>query len=538
MTAIRTGPTSLQPDERPFENELTVVGPSGAPAEPQPPVVLVGRLVSLQFVLSALRRRRKVWLSLAVLGLIFGIAYHAVVPRTFSATTTLYLAQSSGSDGPSDMQNDLALLQTNAVADRAAALLGDPSLTPAEFLGKGGPGTALSNNILSIAVSGPSEAEAVRRANALADAYLSFRKQHDQEQTDAMASAINKEIATLQQQVSSLTSRIDALGSSAPANATSILEAEQSTDSSEIASLQQTLQQDQTDNITVAAGSQVLTPATPVHSSTLKLFGLSGLSGLIAGLTIGLAYVAVQAVASDRLRRRDELASLLGAPVELSLKPVRHPKRRPDRWIRQSALTPRGDLGAFAGYLRRCTVSQGDHTTLLVIALDDLVVTAAALAALATRLADEGRSVLVADLTNEGFFARGITDLPMDGSTLTSDAGGSIQILRPSDDEIGDVWDTSRVALGAGAHTTLAFTTIDPGRGAWHLSWAKEAVVSVTAGCSSSQRVSSTAALLRAAGMAIRSGVLLGADAQDESIGLLQANSPLVGLPVEGVIPP
>jgi hypothetical protein len=83
-----------------------------------------------------------------------------------------------------------------------------------------------------------------------------------------------------------------------------------------------------------------------------------------------------------------------------------------------------------------------------------------------------------------------------------------------------------------GVNAVLVLTRVDPGRGAWHLRWAKQAVVSVTAGCSSAQRVSSTAVLLRAAGITIRSGVLIGADAEDESIGLLQPESPLVGLPV------
>ena len=63
-------------------------------------------------------------------------------------------------------------------------------------------------------------------------------------------------------------------------------------------------------------------------------------------------------------------------------------------------------------------------------------------------------------------------------------------------------------------------------------------VVTVTAGRSSAQAVNAAAALLRAAGITIRAGVLIGADAQDESIGLLQPESPLVGVPLaDDVIP-
>jgi hypothetical protein len=88
------------------------------------------------------------------------------------------------------------------------------------------------------------------------------------------------------------------------------------------------------------------------------------------------------------------------------------------------------------------------------------------------------------------------------------------------------------------ARVVLTLASIDPARGAWHLGWANQAVVTVTAGCSSAQRVSSTAVLLRSAGVSIRSGVLIGADAQDESIGLIQPDSPLVALPAaESIIP-
>jgi len=534
MTAMRGGPVEPQPEPMGFGNELTVVAPSGAPAEPQPPVVLVGRLVSLRFVLSALRRRRKVWLSLAALGLVVGLAYHAVVPRTYSATATLYLAHSPGTDDGVDMQNDLALLQTNEVAKRSAALLGDPALTPGQLFGKQ-PGTALSDNILTISVSGASNAEAVRRANAVADAYLSFREQRNQEQTNATAAALRKQITPLQAQVNSLTAQINALGNSAQGNAASTLVGQQSADTAEIANLEQTLQQGQVSDITVATGSRVLTPGTLVSTSTKKLYGLSGISGLIAGLIVGMAYVGLQAVVSDRLRRRDEVASLLGAPVELSLKPIRHPKVHPEGWIGRSALKPHGEVSALAGYLRRSQVSQGDRTTLLVIALDDLTVPAAAMAALAKRLVDEGQSVLVADLTNEGLLARGMKDLRLDGSPLTDRPGGRLQVFTPSTDEMSGVNEPPWVAAQAEAHAILTFTTIDPATGGWHLSWAKEAVISVTVGRSSAQRVSSTSALLRAAGIRIRSGVLLGADAQDESIGLLQPESPLVGLPIDGV---
>ena len=343
--------------------------------------------------------------------------------------------------------------------------------------------------------------------------------------------ALQDQIGALQQQISQLSSTINDLGSSSQNSQLTTLVGEQSSDTSELAGLEQTVQQNQLASIGVTSGSRVITAGTLVPASTAKLFGLDGIAGLIGGLVIGLAIVAVQAVLSDRLRRRDEVASLLGAPVELSLMPIRHPRLHHDQWVRRSALEPQGEVSAFAGYLRRRGVRQGGRKTLLVVAVDDLTVPAAALAVLAKRLAEEGESVLVADLTSEGVLARGMEDLRFEGGSLPNRSGGDIQVFTPSPDDMNEIVEPPWVATTDGVSNVLILTEVDPARGAWHLNWAKQAVVSVTAGCSSAQRVSSTAVLLRAAGITIRSGVLIGADAEDESIGLLQPESPLVGLP-------
>jgi len=542
MTTMREGPDL--PDlggtttARTTTEREVVLAPPSPSSEPQPPVVLVGRLVSIRYVLSALRRRRKVWLSLAALGLLVGLGFHVVVPRSYSAYSTLYLAQPPGIDPAVGIANDMALLQTTAVGQRAVSLLGEHSLSPSSLLGKV-PGVVESEDVLRLNIAGPTKDEAVRRAKAVATAFLDFRAERLQQQTAAADKALNKQIRLLQQQISQLSATISGLeGSSSRSEELTNLVSEQSSDTSNLTSLEQSVQQNQLSSIAVDSGSRIVTPGTLVPASTAKLFMLSGLSGLIGGLVIGVAYVAVQAVVTDRIRRRDELASLLGAPVELSLQPVRHSMWRPERWFKQSALEQRAQVAALSGYLRLRGVPQGERTTLLVVALDDLVVPAAALEVLAKRLSDEGESVLVVDLTSDRLLARGLSDLPVEDPSLADHPGGDLHVFTPSPDKMSEVTEPPWVAAQAEAHAVLALTTIDFAKGAWHLSWAKEAVVSATAGRSSAKRVSSTAVLLRAAGITIRSGVLIGADAEDESIGLLRPDTPLVGLPVvDGVIP-
>jgi Chain length determinant protein len=513
-----------------------MVAPSTTSTEAQPPVVLVGRLVSLRFILGALRRRRKVWLICAALGLLIGLSYHFVVPRSYSAYATLYLAQPPGTDPAVGISNDLALLQTTAVGQKAVDLLGERSLSPGALLGKS-PGVVQSDNVLRLNASGPSKAEAVRRANALATGFLEFRSQRLQAQTSAANQALEKQIGSLQQQISQLTTTINQLGSTQSAELTKLV-GEQSSDSSELTNLEQSVQQNQLASVAVTTGSRVVTPGTLVPASTVKLFALSGLSGLIGGLVVGVAYVAVQAVVSDRLRRRDEVASLLGAPVEMSVPPIDHPKRKPEAWIAQSAMKPSRQLGAMANYLSRCAVAEGDRITLLVVALDDLTVPAAALAVLAKHLADSGQSVLVADMTSDGLLARGVGGLRVQRSSLAGAPEGDLHAVTAHPEEVSNMDTSPWTANESPARVVLTLAAVDPGKGAWHLGWANQAVVAVTAGRSSAQRVSSTAVLLRSAGVMIRSGVLIGADAQDESIGLIQSESPLVALPAaEGIVP-
>ena len=167
VTTMREGPAIPDLGSTTTQREIGSPSPS---SDSQPPVVLVGRLVSLRFVLGTLRRlRRKIWLSLAALGLVVGLGYHLVVPRSYSAYATLYLAQAPGTDPCTGIANDLALLQTTCGwIQRAADLLGERSLSSAKLLGKA-PGTPLRATTCStLNVAGPTKAEAVRRANALA----------------------------------------------------------------------------------------------------------------------------------------------------------------------------------------------------------------------------------------------------------------------------------------------------------------------------------------------------------------------------------
>ena len=444
------------------DQEFGTAARRGLPKDRELPVVLMGRLISLRFVMSALRRRRKVWLSLAALGLMLGLAYHVVVPRSYSASATVYLAHAPGTDDAVEMANDLALLQTTSVAQRAIDSLGETKLSPTTFLGKQ-PGIAVSDNVMAITVAGPTKAEAVRRANATATAFLAFRSAQEDRQTGATIKALNQQIAALNQQVKQLSTEIAAIGQTPGGQSLASLEGDQSADTNEVTTLEQTVQSDQIADLAVASGSRIVTPAAAVHVSTVKLLGLSGISGLIGGLVLGMAIVGLQAIVSDRVRRRDEMASLLAAPVTFSLPPFRRPRTHAAAWVKRMVATPGEEVGALASHFRQRGLPPDEGNTLLVIAIDDVEVPAAALATLAWRLAAEGNSVALIDLTERRILDSSLGEFHPD-SPNAAPVAGHVSVVAPSIDDVSAAgalrpWS----GYGRDADYVLVLATVDPG---------------------------------------------------------------------------
>ena len=104
-----------------FDPDLISRADRSVPLEHESVHIPAGRMVSLRFLRMALHRRRKLWLGLAVLGLVIGVAYHVAVPVQYSATSTLYLAHPSGTNETVGSANDLAMLDTSGVATRRSS---------------------------------------------------------------------------------------------------------------------------------------------------------------------------------------------------------------------------------------------------------------------------------------------------------------------------------------------------------------------------------------------------------------------------------
>jgi hypothetical protein len=161
--------------------------------------------------------------------------------------------------------------------------------------------------------------------------------------------------------------------------------------------------------------------------------------------------------------------------------------------------------------------------------VDSLEASALSLAILAGRLAVyEGSRVMVVDMS-PGRILGELLGVTKPETRIVFVKGAWVPVLvsvPPEDDPTIDMPspDIDTNELPGPSWTTpqvvLVLTTLDPGTGAGHLSdIADEAVVVVTAGRSNAQQVRASAEMLRAAGLSVRGGILVGADGNDDSLG-------------------
>jgi hypothetical protein len=514
------------------DSVAAAAAPLGSPGvlEPEPdaePMQLpADRMLGLRFLKTTLGRHRRLWLGAAAVGLAAGGLYHLAVPVKYSAASTVYLVHASTASGTVAAQDDLAILQTNAVAKRALTLLHEPGLTATGLLGKQ-PGTLLSQNVLEITVSGPSPEIAVRRVDALTSAYLTFRAQQFDQQSRTLVTATTAQVAKLQSDVTALSAEIGSASSSSGER--TVLEAQRTADLSQITGLKAAIQDDNLNRLAVTKGSKVLGRGALVPFSRKKVFILDGLTGLVAGLGLGVLLVVTFAMLSDRVRRREDLAAILGAPVGASIGRI---GRRALRG-RRSATTPATrrdpELQAFVRHLRQQLRSSGMSTVLLVPIGDAHRAAAAALVALSCDLAGEGADVVLVDATNRRVLARSLHRESARLQSLaerTKTKPPSLVLAPLPRDPAGSGGELPGIPNPELGNTVLVLATVDPTVGASHLlCWSRQAILTVSAGRSGVQQVAAAAELLDAAGIAVRSAVLLDTDPRDESVGLPSQNA-------------
>lgn len=517
---------------------IPVDEPLGGPdTPPQPSREHLGQFVSLHYVARALGRTKRAWLTIGFIGLLIGLSLPVVIPAKYVAQTTLEMFHNPADDPSKDMATDVALLESGAVAEKVINKLG--LKVTAQKLTSEYSGNAVTDQVLDVTISAPTESQAIDEANVLANEFLSFRSQLLNKQNDAVVKALQSQITGLGKQNNLLTVEANNLG--APAAGTAIYDQLQSLDNernqniNQITTLQQTIQTDNLTTTSIIDQSQVIGgSATAVTHSTVKTYLTDAASGLVAGFAIGLGIFTFITLMSDRIRLRSEFAAAAQSPVELSVGRFGRIKVMRKRRLRRKLSTPGRPVELMSRYLRSVVHSVGAPKQLAVVSIDSLEPSALSIAILAGRLAVfEGQRVMVVDLSPGRILGEllGVAE-PETRIVFVKGAWVPVLVAVPSQDDPvielpeqgidvdgmpGNAWTSPEVVL--------ALTTLDPSTGARHLrTVADEAVLVVTAGRSNAIQVRAAAEMLSAAGLNVRSIILVGADRNDDSLGLVQTD--------------
>ncbi len=237
-------------------------------------------LLDLSGLVAGIRWRRRLWAGFAVVGLLLGIAAATVLPTRASATADVFVThenEASG-DGQSLMKTDLALLQTTSVAAVAVDKLQN-GMTPESFVTMFS-GAVVADNILEITARGATDAEALARVQAVADAFIAVHVKQSSDTANATAKAYLDRRDQVQRELDDVNNQITAVSSGADLQS---LYNRRGALASQIASLAQQAEAASIGSPQVAAGTKILDAPHRTSHGFLVNLGLYGGIGLGVG---------------------------------------------------------------------------------------------------------------------------------------------------------------------------------------------------------------------------------------------------------------
>jgi capsular polysaccharide biosynthesis protein len=481
-------------------------------------------LASLMFVGEAVRRRAWVWCATGMAGLVIGAGLYVLAPEAYQAQTSVLVTNDVNTDPGVQIEGDIEIAQNAQVAERAMDALGSQQ-SVSSFLASYSV-SAASDQVLQINTRARSADAAVREADAVAAAFLKFRADALTTQQRLAVAALGPLVAVDKRQFNALIAKITRVTAEPRTRARHAelrrLEKKYRKAGISLGALEYTLTNYPAVTQSMVQGTRVLDPAVPVPPSRRHVAVLVAIAGLICGLGIGFGVVIVSALMSDRPRRRDDVARLLGSVVRSVGRP------------RQVVRSRRVETGHLADRLGD-VISDRGRTALAVVAVDSVRPAALALAALAVSYAKAGRRVVLADLSGNASAAR-VFGVREPGVNRVEASGGELVVIVPESDEVGPLGSSgigigSQVGRpsGSGAAATitgdsadllLSLAELDPAVGADQLAtWAKDVAVVMTAGRSAPKAIHAVGEMVRVAGLRLALGVLLRADNADESLG-------------------
>ncbi|SFE48856.1 Wzz/FepE/Etk N-terminal domain-containing protein [Streptomyces mirabilis] len=299
-------------------------------------------LLDVQALVVAVRRRRRLWSAMALFGLLIGAAVAVLLPPAPAAVTKVLVAHQE--DQPNDtgtlIRTDVQLLGTTQIADQALRTLKSPE-KPEDFM-RDYRGTGLTNNVLQIDVTGDTDAEAVARAKALADAFVADHAKRIRDIANAQAQGLLDQRDRMQAELAAVNKKIAGRSpDSDPKESASIesLFAQRAELTSRISDFSERAEEARIGAPQLIAGTQIVDAPRAVLHSLPKAAVTNAVIGLVLGLVLGLALAAVGAVVADRPLLRRDIAANLGASVIAEL-----PRRSGRLWQRRRTRVARERL--------------------------------------------------------------------------------------------------------------------------------------------------------------------------------------------------
>lgn len=479
-------------------------------------------LKSVSSIAAALRRRLRLLLVAACAGVGVALLFFVLAPPDHWATTTLLLTEPSQTAASRAMDGEAALLRTRTVAEKATRDAGlgisTDDLMSSYRVEIFGP------QILKLTAAGPTAAQAVKRAKALAESFLSFRSDELRRQARVISDTLNDRIATISSQLTTINSQVAAFSSAEPRTEAAIrqygdLLTQRSTLNERLAELRDQLSAAEFEPERVIRQSRILDSASANRFSAKKTLALNTAAGAIGGLALAAGLVTVNALTSDKVRRRSDIVSALGVPV-IGLPPRRGTFRSLRRQFRRD---PRREVKAVLPAIRAIqrALDRSSEAPRRLVAVSDQSDLTATLAVLSTAvtLTQAAQVVLIVDLTDRAVLAR-ILRLETAGIVPVFNAAetaGRTYLYRPSTDDV--VATDVPEKAPRDVDVVLVLANLDQAAGASHLAgWSHSSLVFAEAGRSTSTGLRGISRVLAEAGVRLVGAVLVGADRRDQSV--------------------
>lgn len=272
--------------------------------------------LGLEHYVFVLRKQWRVMVLILVLSLVVSGAYLLLTPRLATATTTLNLNvittepfnPQRPASGMLDEATEADIARSHVVAVRAAELLGEDT-TAAEVREAAGVSTSPGATVVKVSFSAPTEQEAIDGANAVAEAYLEFRSDQATERISTILAMLSEQVDTLNEALLEANATIARTETDTEQIQATTQQQQILTELESLLSERNLLRSvDTTSGIVLSAAENNTVQFLPARTRIL-------LTGIAAGVVLGVIGAFVRNAFDHRVRSTRELSRLLRAPA-------------------------------------------------------------------------------------------------------------------------------------------------------------------------------------------------------------------------------